>query len=129
MTARGVLTHNLAGPGDLESLGHGFPRLAAGNWLRHKARKIGGFRLETTAFPAPLRKRAVRLLYRVSAAELIEQIKALPPAEVEVIRNFLLNGKAESGAPAARYASDAEFDQAARRVFEKHDELLRKLAQ
>ena len=65
----------------------------------------------------------------MSAAELIEQIKALPPAEVEMVRRFLLNGEAESGAPAARYASDEEFDQAARRVFEKHDDLLRKLAQ
>ena len=76
-----------------------------------------------------MRKRRRRLLYRVSAAELIEQIKALPPAEVEVIRNFLLNGEAESEAPAVQYAPDAEFDQAAQRVFEKHAELLRKLAQ
>jgi hypothetical protein len=31
MPARGVLTQNLAGPGDLESLRHGFPRLTPRN--------------------------------------------------------------------------------------------------
>jgi len=66
----------------------------------------------------------------VSAAELIEQIKTLPPAEVEIIRNFLLNGEVDSAdSRNVKYAPDEQFSQAAARVFEKHDELLRKLAQ
>lgn len=50
VTARGVLTQNFAGSGDLESLRHGFPGLAARYCFRHKARKIDGFRQETTGF-------------------------------------------------------------------------------
>lgn len=65
----------------------------------------------------------------MSAAELIEQIKALPPAELEIVREFLLNGQVRSEQAEARYVSDEGFDQAAGRVFEKHDELLRRLAQ
>ena len=66
----------------------------------------------------------------MSAAELIEQIKTLPPAEVEVVRNFLLRGAANPGdSREVNYASDEQFDQAAAHVFEKHDKLLRKLAQ
>lgn len=62
----------------------------------------------------------------MSAAELIEQIKALPPAELEIVRNFMLNGDTAS---AVRYASDTAFQEVADSVFEKHEELLRKLAQ
>lgn len=66
----------------------------------------------------------------MSAAELIEQIKALPPAELEMVRNFLLNGGVDpAGSHEVKYAPDEQFSQAAARVFEKHDELLRKLAQ
>ncbi len=62
----------------------------------------------------------------MSAAELIEQIKALPPAEQEIIRRFLLNGA--SASEGVSNASDEQFDRATNRVFEKHDDLLRKLA-
>ena len=66
----------------------------------------------------------------MSAAEVIEQIKTLPPAELEIVRDFLLNGGVDSaGSRDVKYASDDQFNQAAARVFEKHDELLRKLAQ
>ncbi|MEO5721218.1 MAG: hypothetical protein ABIR71_07090 [Chthoniobacterales bacterium] len=64
----------------------------------------------------------------MSAAELIEQIKALPPGEQEIVRKFLLNGDGESSDSHGRYASDQEFQDAAGRVFEKHQEVLRKLA-
>ncbi len=40
MTPRSMLTQNFPRPGNLEPLGDGFSRLAARNWLRHKARKI-----------------------------------------------------------------------------------------
>ena len=66
----------------------------------------------------------------MSTAELIEQIKALPPAELEMVRNFLLNGEVDSAdSRNVKYAPDEQFNQAAARVFEKHDVLLRKLAQ
>lgn len=65
----------------------------------------------------------------MSAAELIEQIKALPPGEQEIVRNFVLNGEGESTDSRGRYASDQEFQDAAGRVFEKHEDVLRKLAQ
>jgi hypothetical protein len=66
----------------------------------------------------------------VSAAELIEQIKALSPAESEIIRNFVLNGGADSQESRdIKYMSDEKANQAAARVFQEHDELLRRLAQ
>ena len=66
----------------------------------------------------------------MSVAELIEQIKALPPDELEVVRSFVLNGEAAAGGEhSVRYATDEQFDGAIDRVFEKHEELLRKLAE
>jgi len=62
-------------------------------------------------------------------AELIEEIKALPPAEMEIVREFFLKGESRDNQPEKRYVSDEEFNQATSLVFEKHDELLRKLAQ
>ena len=60
----------------------------------------------------------------MSAAEIIEEIKALPPAEQARVIAFVndLNGHA------VKYASDEAFQKAADEVFEKHRELLRKLA-
>ncbi len=49
MTTRSVLTQDFPGPGDLESLGNGFPRLTTRNRFRHKARKIIQFAAVTTA--------------------------------------------------------------------------------
>jgi hypothetical protein len=46
-----VLPHNLAGPGNFESLRHRFPGLAARDWLRHKARKIGAVLSADNCFP------------------------------------------------------------------------------
>ncbi|MBA3762873.1 MAG: hypothetical protein H0X04_05935 [Chthoniobacterales bacterium] len=63
----------------------------------------------------------------MSTAELIEQIKALPAAELEVVRDFILSGEVKPQVP--RYATDEEFDGAVTSVFEKHHELLRRLAQ
>ena len=65
----------------------------------------------------------------MSAAELIEKIKALPPADLEIVREFVLKSEVRDKQPEKHYVSDEEFDKAASRVFEKHDELLRKLAQ
>lgn len=45
-----MLPQNLARPSDFEPFGDGFPRLAARDWLRHRARKIEEFTRLTTAF-------------------------------------------------------------------------------
>ena len=66
----------------------------------------------------------------MSAAELIEQIKTLPPAELEKVRNFLLNGESEAQRDQELKYIDPET---ARRLGEKvmatNAELLRRLAQ
>lgn len=125
-----MLAQNLARSGDLESFRDGFPRLTARNRLGHKARKIGAVRWGNNRFPAVLPARHdVGKLWVMNIAELIEEIKALPPAELEIVREFVLNGEARDKQPEKRYVSDEEFDKATSRVFEKHDELLRKLAQ
>lgn len=56
----------------------------------------------------------------MSAAEVIEQIKALPPEEVALVREFLEG----VGEPEAEKA----FEEATERVFAKHDRVLRELA-
>ena len=66
----------------------------------------------------------------MSAAEVIERIKALPSAEFEIVRQFVLNGATERQAEhSVRYATDDEFNAAMDHVFENHEELLRRLAQ
>jgi hypothetical protein len=62
----------------------------------------------------------------MSAAEIIEQIKQLPPKEREQVKEFFTaNGEPD----AVKYAADATFKKAADEVFTKYDNLLRKLAQ
>ena len=50
MSARRVLTHDLARSRDLESFRDGLPGLAARDRFRHKARKIAQFLQVTNAF-------------------------------------------------------------------------------
>ena len=50
MPAGSVLAANLPGAGDLEPFRNGFPGLAAGDRLWHKARKITQLARVTTAF-------------------------------------------------------------------------------
>jgi hypothetical protein len=67
----------------------------------------------------------------MSAAEIIEQIKALPPEERRAVFAFVQI--AEQDAPAddttVRYADDRAFEAVVDRVFEKHAELFKKLAE
>ncbi len=63
----------------------------------------------------------------MSAAEIIELIKKLPPEEKAEVLAFAKNGDSET--TAIKYASDEEFDRAAKRVFAENHELLRRLAQ
>lgn len=68
----------------------------------------------------------------MSAAEIIEQIKALPLEEQRRVFSFVREVEKESaatGGPGVRYADDEAFEAAVERVFERHDELFKKLAE
>lgn len=68
----------------------------------------------------------------MSAAEIIEQIKALPLEEQREVFSFVRKVEKESAAASGqgvRYADDKTFDAAVDRVFERHDELFKKLAE
>ena len=61
----------------------------------------------------------------MSATEIIEQIKALPPEEQARVVEFVstLNGE-----PPVRYMDEKTFQAAVDKVFAEHHEVLRKLA-
>ncbi|MBM3835091.1 MAG: hypothetical protein FJ403_17820 [Verrucomicrobia bacterium] len=65
----------------------------------------------------------------MSALEVIEQIKALPPEEQAVVKDFVreMETKASSSSD-VRYMDDATFAVAKEQVFSKHAELLSRLA-
>jgi hypothetical protein len=66
----------------------------------------------------------------MSAAEIIEQIKALPPDARREVVDFVKSADEEARAGGAvRYADDKSFEAVADRVFEKHAELFKKLAE
>lgn len=59
----------------------------------------------------------------MSASEIIEQIKALPPEERRVVAEFIHESDRDA------QTREARFQRAADAVFRKHDEALRRLAQ
>jgi hypothetical protein len=65
----------------------------------------------------------------MSAIEVIEEIKRLPPQEQERVREFLSKAPAQTGADQAQFAPDAAVEKAAEKVFTEHDSLFRRLAQ
>jgi hypothetical protein len=65
----------------------------------------------------------------MSAAEIIEMIEKLPPAEKAEVIAYVRNASLPSGEKQIRYMSDEKFNEVAPKVFEKHRELLRRLAQ
>jgi hypothetical protein len=75
----------------------------------------------------------------MSAQEVIEQIKALPPEEQRVVEEFVQSGlerarqlsssDAVTSQQEVRYVEKATFEAAMEVVFAKHDELFRRLAQ
>jgi hypothetical protein len=65
----------------------------------------------------------------MSAAEIIEQIKALPREEQRQVFSFVRSAEAEPVEPKVQYMDMATFRAAKERVFEKHSELFRRLAQ
>jgi hypothetical protein len=64
----------------------------------------------------------------VSAQEIIEQIKALPPTDRAKVLEFTRSLQ-ESGVDAVRYVDQETLEKAAKKVFDEHEELFRKLAQ
>jgi hypothetical protein len=62
----------------------------------------------------------------MSAAEIIEQIKRLPPEEKRAVKDFV-NGPLAGGS--SEESNKTSFKAAADEVFTKYDNLLRKLAQ
>ena len=63
----------------------------------------------------------------MSAAEIIELIKRLPPKEKAEVIAFIQEEQGRTADPKA--VSDAEFERAAERVFVENRDLLRRLAQ
>lgn len=67
----------------------------------------------------------------MSAIEVINEVRNLPVQEQEQVLNFLRENlrshrSAEDG---VKYADEADFKKAAEKVFQKHDNLFRRLAQ
>lgn len=65
----------------------------------------------------------------MSAAEIIEMIKKLPPQEQAEVVAFARELDEAGEGRKVRYISDEKFAEVAPKVFEKHRELLRRLAQ
>lgn len=65
----------------------------------------------------------------MSAAEIIEQIKALPPQDRRVVLEFARNAEPIASAPSVHFASDEAARAASDRVFAKHKELFKRLAE
>jgi hypothetical protein len=68
---------------------------------------------------------------QMSSAEIIEMIKKLPPKEKAEVIAFARNQQAVSGTgeEEIRHIPDETFAKIAPKVFEKHKDLLRRLAQ
>lgn len=65
----------------------------------------------------------------MSAAEIIELIKKLPPEEQAEVVAFARDLSDRDASSESRYIPDDKFAEAAPRVFARHRELMRKLAQ
>jgi hypothetical protein len=65
----------------------------------------------------------------MSAAEIIEQIKALPPDERAEVREFVLQAEQTSENPGVRYATDDAARAAGDEVLGKFREVFQRLAE
>ena len=64
----------------------------------------------------------------MSAAEVIEQIKALPPAEKAQVLDFVRTLQVDKST-GIKFASDEQAKEAGDRVVKQYEEVFRKLAQ
>lgn len=66
----------------------------------------------------------------MSALEVIEQIKALPPEEKAAVLDFIHKLETASGPSSElRYVDRAALETTAEKIFDRYDDLFRKLAQ
>jgi hypothetical protein len=67
----------------------------------------------------------------VSVIELIEQIKALPPEDIETVRQFILNGDSSHSArqQEIRYIDPKTARGVGQKIMSENEELFRRLAQ
>ena len=67
----------------------------------------------------------------MSAQEIIEQIKALPEEERQIVKDYLEQAETvkRPAAGEVRYVDEKTFRVAMEKVFATHDELFRRLAQ
>jgi hypothetical protein len=65
----------------------------------------------------------------MSAAEVIELIKKLPPEEQAVVFAYSDEAREQASGDVARVANRDKAREVARQVFDRHPELFRKLAQ
>jgi hypothetical protein len=65
----------------------------------------------------------------MSAAEIIELIKKLPPEERAEVNDYLNRSHVAQPDIGGQFATDADFDRAAKQVFADYHDLLRRLAQ
>jgi len=65
----------------------------------------------------------------MSAAEIIELIKKLPPEERAEVNDYLNKSHVAQPESGSQFATDADFDRVAKQVFADNHDLLRRLAQ
>ena len=64
----------------------------------------------------------------VSAAEVIEQIKKLPPDQIRLVHEFLQGALQEAKKPEVEYITREEVERSAQKFFTRYRELFEKLA-
>ncbi len=66
----------------------------------------------------------------MSATEIIEQIKTLPPREQKTVVDFVERLRGQTTSDAAKHPAEIEtIESVAERIFDRYDPLFRKLAE
>ena len=65
----------------------------------------------------------------MSAAEIIEQIKRLPPEEKQVVREYIRSEERGVAGEGVEYVDRKDLERTAKEIFKEHEQLFRKLAQ
>ena len=65
----------------------------------------------------------------MSAAEIIEQIKRLPPEEKQAVKEYLTSDANSADQSKDQTIDRRDLERTAREIFKEHEQLFRKLAQ
>jgi hypothetical protein len=65
----------------------------------------------------------------MSAAEIIEQIKRLPPEDKRAVKDFVNSEENAASPSSVEYIDRSALERTAQEIFKEHKELFRKLAQ